>query len=117
MAPRQKSDSSAASKTKTAKPVPAKEVPAPKVRKAAKAEAAEKPKLPKRATTAYFAFTHERRAKLLVERPELQGKPVPEIAKILGDEWKSMSDKDKMPYVKIAEKDKERYTKEKAALG
>mgnify|MGYP003328308890 CR=1 FL=1 len=32
-----------------------------------------------------------------------------EVAKELGAMWKKLSDKDKTPYVKLAEKDRERY--------
>ncbi|KAL0469111.1 hypothetical protein QR685DRAFT_326732 [Neurospora intermedia] len=43
------------------------------------------------------------------------GKPLPEIAKALAEEWKSMDDAAKQPYVDNAAVDKERYLSERAA--
>ena len=46
-------------------------------------------------------------------RPELkednQDASVGELAKLLGGEWKVMSDEEKAPYDKLAKKDKKRY--------
>ena len=38
-----------------------------------------------------------------------------EVGKVLGQKWKSISEKDKTKYEELAAKDKERYEKEKKA--
>ena len=68
---------------------------------------------PKRAKTAYICFVEERRPKVVKENPKLQAK---EILSKLGAEWKAMKEADKKKYVDLAEKDKARYNKEKAAM-
>ncbi|XP_024380209.1 high mobility group B protein 6 isoform X1 [Physcomitrium patens] len=65
------------------------------------------PLKPKHPITAFFAFSQSRRPALL----ELN-KPVTEIAKILGEEWKSMSPAKRAPFEEIAAKEKERYSVE-----
>jgi len=69
------------------------------------------PNAPKRATTAYFYYTSQRRSELLKEQPGIK---VTEQAKIMGQEWKQLSDSEKAPFVQKAEKDKKRYAEEKA---
>ncbi|KAL6553678.1 hypothetical protein OROGR_007520 [Orobanche gracilis] len=64
----------------------------------------EKPKQP---ISAYFIFSNERRSTLIVEK-----KNVLEAAKITGEEWKNMTEKQREPYEKMASKNKEEYTKE-----
>lgn len=68
---------------------------------------------PKRPMSAFFQFLGDRRPKLISERPELKSK-VKDVGKILGDEWRSMTDAEKAPYVKKQEEDKKRYEAEKA---
>lgn len=51
---------------------------------------------PKHPMTAFFLFTNERRAALLAEN-----KNVLEVAKITGEEWKNMTEKEKGPYEKV----------------
>merc|ERR1712060_336037 len=48
------------------------------------------------------------------EGPKLRAKGTPftEVGKILGEQWKKMSDKAKKPYVDPNTKDKARYEKE-----
>ncbi|CAA0809706.1 High mobility group B protein 6 [Striga hermonthica] len=53
------------------------------------------PLKPKQPMSAYFIFSNERRAALLAEN-----KNILEIAKITGEEWKNMSEKQKEPYEK-----------------
>ncbi|KAG5228265.1 high mobility group protein [Salix suchowensis] len=53
----------------------------------------------KAAMSAFFLFSNERRA----------------VAKIAGEEWKNMTEKQKGPYEKIAKKNKEKYTQEMEA--
>ncbi|KAI7992088.1 High mobility group B protein 13 [Camellia lanceoleosa] len=68
------------------------------------------PLKPKQPMSAFFVFTNERRAALLAE-----SKSVLEVAKITGEEWKSMTEKQKKPYEKIAKQNKEKYLEEMEA--
>ena len=65
---------------------------------------------PKRGRTAYIFFCTEQRPFLKEEDPDLNTK---EITSRLGAKWKSLSDDEKSPYTKLAEKDKKRYEEEK----
>eukprot|EP00898_Chlorokybus_atmophyticus_P008929 jgi/Chlat1/9037/Chrsp94S08306 len=69
------------------------------------------PNAPKRPLAPYMFFCKDRREDIKAENPDVS---FGEIGKILGQEWSSMSDKEKRPYVQKAEKDKERYTAEMA---
>lgn len=62
------------------------------------------PLKPKQPLTAFFLYSNERRATLLAEN-----KNVLEVAKVLGEEWKNMTEKQRAPYEKIANKNKEQY--------
>jgi len=62
---------------------------------------------PKRAPTAYFLFTAERRAAVSAANPEAK---ITEIAKLLGAEWKALSEEEKAPFVAKAEKEKVAHT-------
>nr|ABK95985.1 unknown [Populus trichocarpa] len=68
------------------------------------------PLKPKHPLSAFFLFSNERRAALLAEN-----KNVLEVAKIAGEEWKNMTEKQKRPYEEIAKKNKEKYTQEMEA--
>ena len=67
------------------------------------------PYKPKRAMVAFMFFSIE-------QRPSVQAKNknmgIAEISKILGANWRGMSDKAKKPYQDLAVKDKARYEKE-----
>ncbi|XP_077249601.1 high mobility group B protein 13-like [Tasmannia lanceolata] len=65
------------------------------------------PLKPKKALSAFFLFTNERRAAILAEN-----KNVLEAAKITGEEWKNMSEEKRAPYEEIAKKQKEEYLRE-----
>nr|GEV10068.1 high mobility group B protein 6-like isoform X2 [Tanacetum cinerariifolium] len=65
------------------------------------------PLKPKRPESAYFLFMNERRAALVAESKS----PV-EIAKITGEEWKNMKEKQKAPYEKVAKQKNKKYTQE-----
>ncbi|KAL3499247.1 hypothetical protein ACH5RR_038340 [Cinchona calisaya] len=65
------------------------------------------PLKPKQPLTAFFLYSNERRATLLAEN-----KNVLEVAKILGEEWKNMTEKQRAPYEKMANKNKEQYLQE-----
>ncbi|KAL7206702.1 hypothetical protein ACSBR2_019423 [Camellia fascicularis] len=64
---------------------------------------------PKQSMSAFFMFTNERRAALLAE-----SKSVWEVAKIIGEEWKNMTEKQKR-HEKIAKQNKEKYLEEMEA--
>jgi len=60
----------------------------------------------KKPKTAYIFYSTEMRSQMKKENPNAT---FGEIAKILGANWKSMSDADKAKYVKLAADDKKRY--------
>ncbi|KAK1321513.1 High mobility group B protein 6 [Acorus calamus] len=62
------------------------------------------PLKPKQPPSAFFVFSNERRPVLLKEN-----KNILEIAKLAGEEWKNMTEKERAPYEKIAKKQKEDY--------
>ncbi|KAL0393651.1 UNVERIFIED_CONTAM: High mobility group B protein 6 [Sesamum latifolium] len=65
------------------------------------------PLKPKQPMSAYFIFSNERRAALFAEN-----KNVLEVARITGEEWKNMTEKQKAPYEQMALKSKEKYMQE-----
>lgn len=94
-----------------AKPKP----PAPK--KAAKKaappkKAAKKDKGYKNASSAYMFFAKANRPNLVKANPDAS---FGEVGKLIGKAWGDLSDKDKAPYSKLADKDKVRAAKDKAA--
>lgn len=75
---------------------------------------------PKRPITAFFAYIKSRRDALKKEQPKLSNTELVSVGSCLtcqkmSIEWKALTEKEKDPYVKIASKDKDRYTKEKKA--
>eukprot|EP01106_Pelomyxa_sp_JSP_P009425 TRINITY_DN255_c0_g1_i5.p1 TRINITY_DN255_c0_g1~~TRINITY_DN255_c0_g1_i5.p1 ORF type:complete len:430 (+),score=120.69 TRINITY_DN255_c0_g1_i5:155-1444(+) len=64
----------------------------------------------KRPRTAFLFFTLAAREKCLKKHP---GESVTEIAKRMGRMWRQMSDTEKEPYERQAERDKKRYAEEK----
>jgi len=69
------------------------------------------PAAPKRALSAFFIFSGERRPALRAAEPTLS---VPEVGRRLGAEWKAMDDAARAPYQARADADKERYAAEMA---
>ena len=69
------------------------------------------PTKPKRPLNAFMMFAGERRKQIKKENSELK---VTEISKLLGQEWKAMSEDEKSPYTKEAKRLKEIYDKAKA---
>jgi len=67
---------------------------------------------PKRPRSAYMYFSNERRTALREEKPGLS---ITDCSKIIGGEWKKLTDEQKQPYAEMASKDRERYNDEKAA--
>lgn len=64
---------------------------------------------PKRPLSAYILFCKDRRAQIKESHPEYK---VTDITKALGEQWKSISDKDRKHYDNLASKEKERYQDE-----
>ena len=73
---------------------------------------AKKPSGPKKSLTSYIFFCKEHRSVLKEEQPDLSAK---DITSELGKLWRNMSDSDKVPYTKLALKDKSRYEEEKSS--
>lgn len=59
--------------------------------------------------SAYFFFSNAERPKVKDENPEIA---VTEVAKILGQRWSKLSEKQKEKYQEMAAKDKARYEDE-----
>jgi len=71
------------------------------------------PNEPKKGLSAYMFFSQDQRTKIQAENPEAG---FGEIGKLLGEAWKKLSDNEKKPYTDMAERDKQRYIDEKAAM-
>ncbi|MGI4416839.1 hypothetical protein ACR2V2_25955, partial [Klebsiella pneumoniae] len=69
------------------------------------------PNASKRAMSAFFMYCADARPKVRAAHPDFQ---VGDIAKILGKQWKEISDSDKAKYEKKAQTEKARYQKELA---
>ena len=71
------------------------------------------PNRPKRGKTSYLFFCNEKRKALMDEMRKNNDKiNVSVIQKKLGGMWGKLSDNDKVPYVELSIKDKERYLEE-----
>jgi hypothetical protein len=68
---------------------------------------------PKRALTSYIFFCKNQRSILKDENSQLSTN---DITSLLAKRWRELSEKDRQPYTKLAEKDKVRYEEEKALL-
>ncbi|KAJ3138170.1 Non-histone chromosomal protein 6 [Physocladia obscura] len=74
-----------------------------------KARAKKDKDAPKKALSAYLLFANANRARIRADNPDAS---FGEIGKILGAEWKDISETDKQKYVALQEKEKERYAKD-----
>lgn len=76
------------------------------------------PNAPKRNLSSYMLYSQAVRPETVSKRPELKAV---DIAKLIGEKWNALTDKEKQPFVKQAEKEKARFDKEnssyKATLG
>jgi hypothetical protein len=76
------------------------------------------PNAPKRNLSSYMLYSQAVRPATVAAHPDLKAV---DIAKLIGEKWNALSDKEKQPYVKMAEKEKARFDKEtkhyKATLG
>jgi len=70
------------------------------------------PNAPKRALSAYMFFCQDKREDVRRKNPDMK---FTDIAKELGNQWKGMDEPAKAVYADMAQKDKERYTKEMTA--
>ncbi|EFE37606.1 hypothetical protein TRV_07738, partial [Trichophyton verrucosum HKI 0517] len=70
------------------------------------------PNAPKRGLSAYMIFANEQRAAVREENPNIT---FGQVGKVLGERWKALSDKQRVPYEEKAATDKQRYEDEKAA--
>lgn len=68
---------------------------------------------PKKALSSYMQFSNSMRAQVKADNPELLGTAV---TSELGKMWRGLDDEGKKPYVKMYEKDKVRYEREKSEL-
>lgn len=86
------------------------EVAPPVVEKKARRKRRKKdPSKPRGRLSAYMYFGQTLRPALRQQHPEAS---VTELAKLIGQKWRELSDDDKKPYEDLAEQDKERYRRE-----
>ncbi|KAJ3065631.1 Non-histone chromosomal protein 6 [Podochytrium sp. JEL0797] len=84
-----------------------KEPKEPKAKAAKRAPKAKKdPLAPKKAVSAYLLFSNANRTRIKEENPSAT---FGDLGKLLGAEWKTISDEEKQKYVLLQEKDKKRY--------
>ena len=83
-------------------------VPAPEFLKATKGggRLQKDPLCPKKPKSAYLFFGEATRTELMAASP---GVRIDALSKLIGEEWRKLSDSDKEPYQKLAEDDQERY--------
>jgi len=91
-------------------PAPVKAVPEAPQKKAKKVKVPGQPKGP---LTAFFLFSGEVRQGIKEAHPEAK---VTDISKLIGEQWKSLSETERKKYEKKAVADKARYEKEMAAF-
>ncbi|WP_342254198.1 HMG-box domain-containing protein [Spiroplasma endosymbiont of Zeiraphera isertana] len=65
----------------------------------------------KRPMNAYMLFSKEKRAEIIQQKPELKSK-VAEVAKLIGNHWKEMTNQEKAKYQNLALEHKKRYESE-----
>lgn len=71
------------------------------------------PNLPKRPTNAYIMFYEREKDRVKADMESLvPPKPLTELSKTLSDIWKSLDEREKEPYMKLYEEDRERYRRE-----
>lgn len=83
----------------------------PPVQKGRKKRAKKDPNAPKRACSAYMFYMQERRPQLVKRHPDW---PFGQFGKVIGEEWREMSDNKKTKFEKLSQKDRARYEKEMA---
>ncbi|KAG6021543.1 hypothetical protein E4U19_005627 [Claviceps sp. Clav32 group G5] len=83
------------------------------VKRATKKDAKDKKRGPKRGLSAYMFFANEQRENVRAENPNIT---FGQVGKVLGERWKALNDKQRVPYEAKAAADKKRYEDEKAAF-
>uniref|UniRef100_A0A0D6R3Y0 HMG box domain-containing protein n=1 Tax=Araucaria cunninghamii TaxID=56994 RepID=A0A0D6R3Y0_ARACU len=68
------------------------------------------PNAPKRGLSAYMFYANENRERVRTENPNIT---FGQVGKVLGEEWKGLTDEKKSKYQKMAADDKARYEREK----
>mmetsp|Transcript_8785 Transcript_8785/g.13166 ORF Transcript_8785/g.13166 Transcript_8785/m.13166 type:complete len:825 (+) Transcript_8785:209-2683(+) len=106
----EKTGSAKKKKAKKSKDVDVEEA-SPKKRKAVGGKKKKKkdPNAPKNAKSAYMYFSSAKRDEIKAANPDAT---FGQIGKLLGEEWKKISDDDKVEFEEKAEEDKKRYKKE-----
>ena len=79
---------------------------------AGSAKKAKKTDGPKKPKSGFMFYSQERRVTLKGEQPSLS---ITDASKVIGAEWKSLSDADKQKYLDLGEADRKRYAEEKEA--
>lgn len=69
---------------------------------------------PKRGLSAFMIFSKEERPKVVEENPDIK---FGDVGKVLGEKWRTLEPERKKKFEAEAAKDKERYEREKAAMG
>lgn len=72
------------------------------------------PGAPKRPLSAYMLFAREKRTEVLEQQPELKSN-VKEVARVLGEMWRSASASEKQHFATVAAKEKAKYGQALAA--
>ncbi|KAK2591138.1 Non-histone chromosomal protein 6 [Conoideocrella luteorostrata] len=76
-----------------------------------KKDASGRGKGPKRGLSAYMFFANEQRENVRAENPNIT---FGQVGKVLGERWKALNDKQRVPYEAKAAADKKRYEDQKA---
>ncbi|CEP07987.1 hypothetical protein [Parasitella parasitica] len=79
--------------------------------KAKKKKAEKDPNAPKRPLSSYMLYSQSVRADVVKKNPKLSSV---DVARLIGEMWNALSDKEKQPFSKAAEKEKIRFQKEMA---
>ena len=71
------------------------------------------PKKPKRAKSSYLYYCDKFRPPLMAKiKSDGQNIKISQVSKILGAQWKKLSDEERVPYEALAQKDRNRYNDE-----
>lgn len=73
-------------------------------------ESKDQVKGPKKATSAFFFYNQARRKTV---KDTVSSLSTTEVAKLIGQEWRSMGEEEKAIYIEQASKDRERYDRQK----
>ena len=69
--------------------------------------------LPKKPKSGFMFFALQRRMML---KDELPGLSIADCSKVIGGEWRDLSDSERAPFQEMAAKDKQRYLGEKSGM-